>query len=64
MYLIDFSCVICDQPHVFANGNMLKPAVCSRDLCVFSFQQLGVAGEFVDSIATGAEVNLNYNWCL
>eukprot|EP01114_Cavostelium_apophysatum_P018829 TRINITY_DN5911_c0_g1_i1.p1 TRINITY_DN5911_c0_g1~~TRINITY_DN5911_c0_g1_i1.p1 ORF type:complete len:741 (-),score=192.10 TRINITY_DN5911_c0_g1_i1:3-2225(-) len=49
-------CVICDQPHVFANGNMLKPAVCARDLCVFSFQTLGVAGEFVDSIATGAEV--------
>jgi len=35
-------CVICDQPHVFAVGNMLKPAVCSRELCCFSFQQLGV----------------------
>jgi len=53
--LNDF-CVICDQPHVFAHGNMLKPAVCSRELCCFSFQQLGVAGDAADEIATAAEV--------
>jgi poly [ADP-ribose] polymerase 6/8 len=49
-------CIICDNPHVFATGNMLKPAVCSRELCVFSFQQLGVAGDAADEIATAAEV--------
>jgi len=49
-------CVICDQPHVFAHGNMLKPAVCSRELCCFSFQQLGVGADAADDIATGAEV--------
>ena len=49
-------CVICDEPHVFATGNMLKPAVCSRELCAFSFQQMGVAGQCADEIATGAEV--------
>lgn len=25
-------CVICDKPHVFATGNMLKPAVRARCL--------------------------------
>jgi poly [ADP-ribose] polymerase 6/8 len=35
---------------------MLKPAVCSRELCCFSFQQLGVAGDAADEIATAAEV--------
>lgn len=49
-------CVICDQPHVFAHGNMLKPAVCARDLCCFSFQQLGVGADAADDIATAAEV--------
>jgi len=49
-------CVICDQGHVFASGNMLKPAVCSRELCVWSFQQLGVGSEAAQDIATEAEV--------
>jgi len=48
-------CVICDKPHVFA-GNMLKPAVCSRELCCWSFQQLGVRADAADDIATEAEV--------
>ena len=47
-------CVICDQPHVF--GNMLKPAVCTRELCCWSFQQLGVGAGSADEIATAAEV--------
>ncbi|KAL6064174.1 Protein mono-ADP-ribosyltransferase parp8 [Balamuthia mandrillaris] len=49
-------CVICDRPHVFAGGAMLKPAVCSRELCCFSFQQLGVMSDAADEIATQAEV--------
>jgi len=49
-------CVICDQGHVFASGNMLRPAVCSRELCVWSFQQLGVAKDAAEDIATEAEV--------
>eukprot|EP01103_Thecamoeba_quadrilineata_P016279 TRINITY_DN539_c1_g1_i2.p1 TRINITY_DN539_c1_g1~~TRINITY_DN539_c1_g1_i2.p1 ORF type:complete len:772 (+),score=138.52 TRINITY_DN539_c1_g1_i2:166-2316(+) len=49
-------CVICDKPHVFASGSMLKPSVCSRDLCCFSFQQLGVCSNAADGIATEAEV--------
>eukprot|EP01119_Soliformovum_irregulare_P013152 TRINITY_DN3472_c0_g1_i1.p1 TRINITY_DN3472_c0_g1~~TRINITY_DN3472_c0_g1_i1.p1 ORF type:complete len:429 (-),score=113.19 TRINITY_DN3472_c0_g1_i1:152-1438(-) len=49
-------CVICDQPHVFAHGNMLKPAVCARELCCFAFQQLGVGSDAADDIATAAEV--------
>ncbi|NXY39032.1 PARP6 polymerase, partial [Pomatorhinus ruficollis] len=35
-------CVVCDEQHVFQNGSMLKPAVCTRELCVFSFYTLGV----------------------
>jgi poly [ADP-ribose] polymerase 6/8 len=35
-------CVICDKPHVFTSGSMLKPAVCSREICCWGFQQLGV----------------------
>ncbi|KAK7891052.1 hypothetical protein WMY93_023015 [Mugilogobius chulae] len=35
-------CVICDERHVFQNGPMLKPAVCTRELCVFSFYTLGL----------------------
>ncbi|XP_064651623.1 protein mono-ADP-ribosyltransferase PARP6-like isoform X2 [Lineus longissimus] len=49
-------CVVCDNPHVFQNGAMLKPAVCSRELCVFAFQTLGVMSDAAEDIATGAEV--------
>ena len=49
-------CVVCDEPHIFQNGAMLKPAVCSRELCVFAFQTLGVMSDAADDIATGAEV--------
>ncbi|KAK2172278.1 hypothetical protein NP493_975g04065 [Ridgeia piscesae] len=49
-------CVICDEPHVFQNGAMLKPAVCARDLCVFSFQTLGVMSDAAEDIATQPEV--------
>ncbi|KAM9376044.1 protein mono-ADP-ribosyltransferase PARP6-like [Pholidichthys leucotaenia] len=49
-------CVICDERHVFQNGAMLKPAVCTRELCVFSFYTLGVMSEATDEVASGAEV--------
>ncbi|XP_041464082.1 protein mono-ADP-ribosyltransferase PARP6-like [Lytechinus variegatus] len=49
-------CVVCDEPHIFQNGAMLKPAVCERELCVFSFQMLGVMQDAAENIATGAEV--------
>ncbi|XP_021359359.1 poly [ADP-ribose] polymerase 6-like [Mizuhopecten yessoensis] len=49
-------CVVCDEAHVFQNGAMLKPAVCSRELCVFAFQTLGVMSDAAEDIATGAEV--------
>uniref|UniRef100_A0A8B8DZB2 Poly [ADP-ribose] polymerase n=1 Tax=Crassostrea virginica TaxID=6565 RepID=A0A8B8DZB2_CRAVI len=49
-------CVVCDDAHVFQNGAMLKPSVCSRELCVFAFQTLGVMADAAESVATGAEV--------
>lgn len=49
-------CVVCDEPHVFQNGAMLMPAVCSRELCVFAYQTLGVMVDAAADIATGAEV--------
>ena len=33
-----------------------QPAVCSGELCVFSFQTLGVMSEAAEDIATAAEV--------
>uniref|UniRef100_A0A3B4H326 Poly [ADP-ribose] polymerase n=1 Tax=Pundamilia nyererei TaxID=303518 RepID=A0A3B4H326_9CICH len=35
---------------------MLKPAVCTRELCVFSFHMLGVMSGATEEVATGAEV--------
>uniref|UniRef100_A0A8C7CHI3 Poly [ADP-ribose] polymerase n=1 Tax=Oncorhynchus kisutch TaxID=8019 RepID=A0A8C7CHI3_ONCKI len=29
-------CVVCDERHIFQYASMLKPAVCSRELCVFT----------------------------
>ncbi|KAM3834050.1 protein mono-ADP-ribosyltransferase PARP8, partial [Diretmus argenteus] len=49
-------CVVCDEPHVFQNGPMLRPTVCERELCVFAFQTLGVMNEAANEIATGAQV--------
>ncbi|XP_048014383.1 protein mono-ADP-ribosyltransferase PARP6 isoform X3 [Megalobrama amblycephala] len=48
-------CVVCDEQHVFQNGSMLKPAVCTRELCVFSFNTLGVMSGAAEDVATGAE---------
>ncbi|XP_059191625.1 protein mono-ADP-ribosyltransferase PARP6-like [Centropristis striata] len=49
-------CVVCDERHVFQNSPMLKPAVCTRELCVFSFYTLGVMSGATEEVATGAEV--------
>ncbi|XP_036004178.1 protein mono-ADP-ribosyltransferase PARP6 isoform X3 [Fundulus heteroclitus] len=49
-------CVACDERHVFQNGPMLKTAVCTRELCVFSFHTLGVMSGATEEVATGAEV--------
>ncbi|XP_029993052.1 protein mono-ADP-ribosyltransferase PARP6-like isoform X1 [Sphaeramia orbicularis] len=49
-------CVVCDERHVFQNGPMLKPAVCTRELCVFSFYTLGVMSGATEDVATGAEI--------
>lgn len=34
----------------------LQPAVCTRELCVFSFYTLGVMSGAAEEVATGAEV--------
>eukprot|EP01006_Ploeotia_vitrea_P006669 TRINITY_DN14359_c0_g1_i1.p1 TRINITY_DN14359_c0_g1~~TRINITY_DN14359_c0_g1_i1.p1 ORF type:complete len:677 (+),score=81.00 TRINITY_DN14359_c0_g1_i1:48-2078(+) len=44
-------CVICDRKHMFANTSMLKPSVCSRELCVFGFTELKVGADAADDIA-------------
>ncbi|XP_055365471.1 protein mono-ADP-ribosyltransferase PARP6 isoform X2 [Betta splendens] len=49
-------CVVCDERHVFQNRPLLKPAVCTRELCVFSFYTLGVMSGATEEVATGAEV--------
>ncbi|XP_058501459.1 protein mono-ADP-ribosyltransferase PARP6-like [Solea solea] len=49
-------CIICDERHMFQNGPLLKPAVCTRELCVFSFYTLGVMSGATEDVATGAEV--------
>ncbi|XP_016521188.1 poly [ADP-ribose] polymerase 6-like isoform X1 [Poecilia formosa] len=49
-------CVVCDERHVFQNGPMLKTAVCTRELCVFSYHTLGVMSGATEEVATGAEV--------
>ncbi|XP_065910990.1 protein mono-ADP-ribosyltransferase PARP6-like [Dysidea avara] len=48
-------CVICDERHVF-DCALLKPCVCTRTLCVFSFQTLGVMADAAEAIATDADV--------
>ena len=47
-------CVVCDDRQVLST--MLKPNVCSKDLCAFSFQALGVMANAADYIKTQPEV--------
>jgi hypothetical protein len=51
-------CVICDERHVLETG-LIKPCVCTRELCVFAFQTLGVMADTAESVATDADVSLN-----
>lgn len=48
-------CVICDERHIVETG-LLKPCVCTRELCVFAFQTLGVMADAAEAIATDADV--------
>ena len=48
-------CVICDGLHQFAQ-ELLRPCVCSRDLCTFAFQTLGVAAGAADHVAASPQV--------
>jgi len=47
-------CIICDKKHLL--GHMLKPTVCTRELCCWSFQELGVASGATDFVATSFEI--------
>lgn len=49
-------CVICDMPHIGVGAALLKPCVCTRDLCCWSFQQLGVGSDASNEIATPVDV--------
>jgi poly [ADP-ribose] polymerase 6/8 len=49
-------CVICDLPHIGVGASLLKPCVCTRDLCCWSFQQLGVGADASSEIATPVDV--------
>lgn len=49
-------CVICDLPHIGVGASLLKPCVCTRDLCCWSFQQLGVGSDASSEIATPVDV--------
>jgi poly [ADP-ribose] polymerase 6/8 len=48
-------CVICDEKHVLESG-LIKPCVCTRELCVFAFQTLGVMADAAEAIATDRDV--------
>uniref|UniRef100_A0AAZ3RMI5 Uncharacterized protein n=1 Tax=Oncorhynchus tshawytscha TaxID=74940 RepID=A0AAZ3RMI5_ONCTS len=43
-------CVVCDEPHVFQNGPMLRPTVCERELCVFDYDRVMRALDSLTSI--------------
>ena len=64
-------CVICDERHVLKTGllrvrqyckftillfSLSQPCVCTRELCVFAFQTLGVMGDAAESVAADANV--------
>lgn len=49
-------CVLCDEQYVFQSGFMLKLAVYTNELCVFSFYTLGVMSRATVEVVTGAQV--------
>lgn len=48
-------CVLCDCPHLFTTV-MLRPAVCSREVCVFQFHEMKIGSDSAESVATDAGV--------
>lgn len=38
----------------------MQPCVCTRELCVFAFQTLGVMADAAEAIATDADVSVHY----
>eukprot|EP01129_Flabellula_baltica_P010170 TRINITY_DN4268_c0_g1_i2.p1 TRINITY_DN4268_c0_g1~~TRINITY_DN4268_c0_g1_i2.p1 ORF type:complete len:686 (+),score=134.46 TRINITY_DN4268_c0_g1_i2:59-2059(+) len=48
-------CVVCDDLHLFTSS-MIKPSVCSREICWWSFQELGVGKNASDSVACSKPV--------
>ena len=49
-------CVICDDHHKQLFRAMLKPTVCSKELCTFSYQALGVMSDAAEYTETQPEV--------
>ena len=50
-------CVICDERHTgIFDCALVKPCICAKSLCVFSFQTLGVMSDAAETIAADAEV--------
>jgi poly [ADP-ribose] polymerase 6/8 len=48
-------CPICDETHPLA-APMIKPAICSRELCSFAYQELGLLSKTVDGIFGEIEI--------
>lgn len=48
--------MVCDEQHVFQNGFMLKLAVYTHELCVFSFYTLRVMSRATVQVVSGAVV--------
>ena len=50
-------CVICDERHTgIFDCALLKPCVCAKSLCVFSFQTLGVMSNAAETVVADADV--------
>ena len=49
-------CVICDRGHIFKMGEMLQPSVCTRALCVYKLQEIGIGSDTDIAVAMGSEI--------
>ncbi|RUS85738.1 hypothetical protein EGW08_006532, partial [Elysia chlorotica] len=49
-------CPICDSPHDLDRMAMLKPYICHRELCIFSFTTLGLMSDVADSVTSSPKV--------
>lgn len=52
-------CLLYDNVHTYmsSSGSIPQPCVCTRELCVFAFQTLGVMADAAEAIATDADVS-------